>query len=248
VTLLPPSDPLFLVEMLPAGPTAVLGGPEGRHAATVRRLLPGERLLLGDGVGGLARCRVNTVAADRLTLDVLGLEHVPAAVPQVTVVQALPKGDRGERAVEAMTEAGADVVVPWQAARCVTRWREDRGRKALAGWRSTARESAKQARRAWLPSVTELASTARVGDRLAAADVALVLHGRAETALASVPLPEVGHIVLVVGPEGGIAADELAAFTAAGGIAVRLGPTVLRTSTAGVAALAVVNAHTPRWR
>lgn len=245
---LPPDGPVFLVEALPAGPTAVLDGPEGRHAATVRRLRPGERLLLADGAGGLAACRASAVTADRLDLEVLGVDRVPAASPQVTVVQALPKTDRGERAVEAMTEAGVDTVVPWQAVRCVTRWREGRGEKALAGWRSTARESAKQARRAWLPTVTELASTAQVRARLAAADVALVLHEGADEPLASVPLPDVGTIVLVVGPEGGIAPDEVAAFTAVGAAAVRLGPTVLRTSTAGVAALAVVNAHTPRWR
>ncbi|MEU6746047.1 16S rRNA (uracil(1498)-N(3))-methyltransferase [Spirillospora sp. NPDC046719] len=242
------SPPVFLAD--PARLRAdrvVLDGAEGRHAATVRRLRPGERVDLTDGAGLLAECVV--AAADRasLTLDVLSRRTDPAPAPRLVVVQALPKGDRGELAVETMTEAGVDEIVPWAAARCVTQWRPERREKALGRWRNAAREAAKQARRSRLPEVPDLASTADVADRIAAASLALVLHEDAQEPLSAVQPPEDGDIVLVVGPEGGIADEELERFAAAGGRPTRLGPTVLRTSTAGVAAASVLLAATGRW-
>ncbi|WP_433139178.1 16S rRNA (uracil(1498)-N(3))-methyltransferase [Actinomadura nitritigenes] len=242
------SPPVFLAD--PARLRAdrvVLDGAEGRHAATVRRLRPGERVDLTDGAGLLAECVV--AAADRasLTLDVLSRRTDPAPAPRLVVVQALPKGDRGELAVETMTEAGVDEIVPWAAARCVTQWRPERREKALGRWRSAAREAAKQARRSRLPEVPDLASTADVAHRIAAASLALVLHEDAQEPLSAVQPPEDGDIVLVVGPEGGIADEELERFAGAGGRPTRLGPTVLRTSTAGVAAASVLLAATGRW-
>lgn len=242
------TDPVFLVAQLPPVGPAVLDGPEGRHAALVRRLGPGETLLLADGVGGRALCVVVAADRDSLRLDVRDIERVPRPSPAVTVVQALPKGDRGEAAVEMMTEAGVDMIVPWQASRAVTRWKEARGDKALARWRSIAREAAKQSRRLWLPEVADLASTPAVQKLLSSVDAAFVLHEEAVEPLAVTPLPTpVASMALVVGPEGGIAPDELEGFVAAGAVPVRLGQTVLRTSTAGVAALSVVNARTVRW-
>ena len=244
------SDPVFLVETLPAGPTAVLDGPEGRHAATVRRLAAGERLLLVDGNGGVARCEVSAALRESLQLTIVDVSRVPAPTPRIVVVQALPKGDRGELAVEVLTEAGVDEIVPWQASRCVTRWRDARGEKALGRWRSTAREAAKQSRREWLPIVTAAATTSEIKQRLAKADLALVLHEEASIPLAGIQFPQAGDIaevILVVGPEGGVAPAEIDAFTEVGAVTVRLGTSVLRTSTAGVAALAVVSALTGRW-
>ncbi|MEW2352777.1 16S rRNA (uracil(1498)-N(3))-methyltransferase [Spirillospora sp. NPDC029432] len=242
------SPPVFL-----AGPAAlegdrvVLDGAEGRHAATVKRLRPGERVDLTDGAGLLAECVVAAADRSTLTVDVLERHRHPAPEPRLVVVQALPKGDRGELAVETMTEAGVDEIIPWAAARCVTQWRPERREKALGRWRSTAREAAKQARRSHLPEVADLAATAEVAARLAAATTGLVLHEEADGPLSAVRPPATGEIVVVVGPEGGITADELAEFAAAGARAVRLGPTVLRTSTAGVAAAAVLLAATGRW-
>ena len=227
--------------------TVVLDGPEGRHAATVRRLRPGERVDLTDGDGLLAECVVTAVDRASLTLDVLTRRRPPPPSPRITVVQALPKGDRGELAVETMTEVGVDEIVPWSAARCVTRWRPERRDKALARWRGTAREAGKQARRSRLPRIADLASTADVAGRIAAASLAVVLHEEADAPLSAVEPPTDGEIVAVVGPEGGITAEELERFSAAGGRPVRLGPTVLRTSTAGVAAAAVLLAATGRW-
>ena len=138
-------------------------------------------------------------------------------------------------------------MVPWAAARCVAVWKGERATKSLARWRATAREAAKQARRAWFPEVAGLASTAEVAALVAGADLAVVLHEDASEPLAALPVPAEGRVVVVVGPEGGLTDDEVATLVAAGGRAVRLGPEVLRTSTAGVVAAAALLARTPRW-
>ncbi|WP_067831305.1 16S rRNA (uracil(1498)-N(3))-methyltransferase [Actinomadura kijaniata] len=242
------SPPVFLAEDgLPDSGTVVLDGPEGRHAATVRRIGPGERVDLTDGAGTLAECVVTAAAKASLTLEVLSRRVDPAPSPRLVVVQALPKGDRGELAVETMTEVGVDVIVPWSASRSITQWRPERREKALGRWRNTAREAAKQARRSRFPEVAELESTKQVARRVAAASRAVVLHEEATERLSALEPPADGDIVVIVGPEGGIADDEIAAFTAAGGRTALLGPTVLRTSTAGVAAAAVLLAATGRW-
>jgi 16S rRNA (uracil1498-N3)-methyltransferase len=164
------------------------------------------------------------------------------------VVQALPKGDRGEVAVETLTEVGVDEIVPWAAARCVTRWRDARGEKALARWRTTAQAAAKQSRRARFPVVAELAGTRDVAARVRRASLGVLLHEEAAQPLGAVEPPVAGEIVVVVGPEGGLSHEELAVLTGAGATAYRLGPTVLRTSTAGTAAAAALLSRTPRWR
>jgi 16S rRNA (uracil1498-N3)-methyltransferase len=240
---------LFLVDPLPAAGTFVLGGPEGHHAATVQRLRAGEELLLADGRGGTATAVVRAAGRGTLDVSITARGYVPAPDPRIVVVQGIPKGERGELAVQAMTEAGVDEIVPWAAVRSVVRWRGERGDRVRARWAATAREAAKQARRAWLPVVAgePEESTAAVARRLGSAAGAYVLHEEASERLSRVPLPDRGDIVLVVGPEGGIAPEELAAFSAAGATAVRLGEAVLRTSTAGVAALAVLSARLDRW-
>ncbi len=238
--------PVFLVDeaAMTAGERITLDGPEGRHAATVRRMRTGERVDLSTGAGRVAECRVVATHRDRLDLDVLVVREVAAAQPRLVVVQALPKGDRGERAVELLTEVGVDAVVPWAAQRCVVRWRAERTANAVARWRATAREAGKQSRRAWLPDVRGLATTADVTGLLAAADARLVLEGQGSVPLGAVTLPAAGEIVVVVGPEGGLTDGELAAFDAVGAQRVRLGPTVLRTSTAGVVASAALLSRT----
>jgi 16S rRNA (uracil1498-N3)-methyltransferase len=163
------------------------------------------------------------------------------------VVQGLAKGDRGELAVEMMTEVGVDDLVAWSAARSVTRWEGARGERSLGKWRTIAREAAKQSRRAWIPSVTGPASLADVVDRVSSAACAVVLEANAAVPLSRLALPGTGDVVLVVGPEGGIAPAERSALTAAGAIEARLGPTVLRTSTAGAAAAAVLLSRSGRW-
>ncbi|MFF4890353.1 16S rRNA (uracil(1498)-N(3))-methyltransferase [Micromonospora chersina] len=243
------SAPLFLVEALPTGDTLTLDGAEGHHAATVQRLRVGEELLLADGRGGTATAVVSAVGRGTLDLRVTSRGYADASVPRLVVVQGIAKGDRGELAVQAMTEVGVDEIVPWAASRSVTQWRGDRGVRAREKWAATAREAAKQARRPWLPVVagTPDESTTTVTRRIAGAAAAFVLHEEAEERLTTVELPDAGEIVLVVGPEGGIAPTELTAFEEAGARPVRLGPSVLRTSTAGVAALTVLSTRLSRW-
>ncbi|MFV0129965.1 16S rRNA (uracil(1498)-N(3))-methyltransferase [Streptomyces sp. HMX112] len=241
--------PVFVVDQVPPGAaTVTLDGPEGRHAVSVRRLRVGEEIVLTDGAGTGAYGTVAAVEGkDRLDVAVAEVRTEPAPVPRITVVQALPKGDRGELAVETMTETGVDAIVPWAASRCVTQWKGDRGLKALAKWRATAREAGKQARRLRFPEVADAASTKQVARLLAGADFAAVLHEEGAEPLATVELPASGRIVLVVGPEGGVSPEELAAFAEAGAKPYRLGRSVLRTSTAGTAATALLLGRTGRW-
>ncbi len=242
--------PVFVVEHLDAGSGGqyVLDGPEGRHAVSVKRLKPGESVVLTDGAGRWAACEVvGTEGKDRLTVHMTEISEEPPQSPRITVVQALPKGDRGELAVETMTETGVDAIVPWAASRCITQWRGDRGVKALGKWRATAREAGKQSRRVRFPEVADAATSKQVAALLAQADFAAVLHESGEATLATAELPTEGEIVLVVGPEGGVSPEELALFEEAGAKAYRLGPTVLRTSTAGTAATALLLGRSGRW-
>ncbi|MEV8291346.1 16S rRNA (uracil(1498)-N(3))-methyltransferase [Streptomyces niveus] len=228
--------------------TVTLEGPEGRHAVSVRRLRVGEEVVLTDGAGTGAHGTVAAVhGKDRLDVEVTGVRTEADPAPRITVVQALPKGDRGEVSVETMTETGVDAIVPWQAARCITQWKGERGVKSLAKWRATAREAGKQSRRLRFPEVAEAASSKEVAALLAAADFAAVLHEEGSEPLATAQLPDGGSVVLVVGPEGGVSPDELALFADAGATPYRLGPTVLRTSTAGTAACALLLGRTGRW-
>lgn len=225
-----------------------LDGPEGRHAVSVRRLRVGEEVVLTDGAGTGAHGTVAAVhGKDRLDVEVTGVREEAEPAPRITVVQALPKGDRGEVAVETMTETGVDAIVPWQAARCITQWKGERGAKSLAKWRATAREAGKQSRRLRFPEVAQAASSKEVAALLATADFAAVLHEEGSEPLAGAQLPGAGSIVLVVGPEGGVSPDELALFADAGATPYRLGRTVLRASTAGTAACALLLGRTGRW-
>ncbi|HVE99020.1 MAG TPA: 16S rRNA (uracil(1498)-N(3))-methyltransferase [Mycobacteriales bacterium] len=230
-----------------SGTALRLDGAEGHHAADVRRVRIGERVDVGDLHGTVAECVVASVSAGTVSLEVIRTRNLPAPSPRIVVVQALAKGDRAESAVEAMTEVGVDEIVPWSAARSIVRWDGARGDKALERWRSTAREAAKQSRRAWLPVVSDLASTADVRERLRDASLAVVLHESATARLAGIAVPTAGEVVVVVGPEGGLTDEELADFAGAGASAYRLGDSVLRTSTAGVAACAVLLAKSGRW-
>ena len=230
----------------------VLSGAEGRHAATVRRLRPGERADVTDGAGLVAECvvagpRAGGPAGGGLELTVLARLEVPRPDPAITVIQAIPKGDRGELAVEEMTEVGVDRIVPWAAERCVPVWQGARGERSLAKWRLTAREAAKQSRRAWIPEVTDVASVGQVAQLIGKAACAIVLEPGAAASLGRLSLPESGDLLVVVGPEGGITDGEGRAFRTAGATACRLGPTVLRTSTAGTVAAAVLLTRSGRW-
>jgi 16S rRNA (uracil1498-N3)-methyltransferase len=240
----------------------VLAGAEGRHAATVRRLAPGERADVTDGRGRLAECVVAAARPGALELAVQARRAQPPPQPRLVVAQALLKGDRSELAVEIMTEVGADEIVPWAAERCVVRWRPgradrggvgdrtgraDRAGRVLERWRVTAVQAAKQSRRAWFPEVSELADTAAVARRAAAAQLSVLLDPAAPRPLAGLALPSAGEIMLIVGPEGGVTEGEAGALAAAGAASARLGPSVLRGSSAGAVAAALVLSRSARW-
>ena len=243
---------LFYIDALPTtGELAVVDGDEGFHAATVRRIRRGEELILGDGAGGLARCAVEQTGRDGLQARVLDRWQVPPAQPPVTVVQALPKAERSELAIELATEAGADCFVAWQAARCVARWEGARADKGLRRWRAVARAAAQQSRRAHIPSVDGVLSlaalTQRIRDEVASGGTVLALHESADGQLTDLRLAQAKSVTWVVGPEGGIAPDELEVFRSVDAQVVRLGPEVLRTSTAASVALGALGVLTDRW-
>jgi 16S rRNA (uracil1498-N3)-methyltransferase len=229
------------------GDTVQVEGDEAHHAVAVRRLRVGEGIALTDGAGITVTGAVVATGKRELSVEVSDVRTDREPDPAVTVVQALPKGDRGELAVEVLTEVGVSTIVPWAAARSVAVWRGERAAKSLARWRSTAREAAKQSRRSWFPAVADLSSMTEVVALVGHADLAVVLHEQATTSLASLDVPATGHLVVVVGPEGGLTDEEVSALAGAGAVPVRLGAEVLRTSTAGLAACAALLARTPRW-
>lgn len=244
------SSALFYVDApLTVGELTVVDGDEGFHAANVRRIRVGERIDLGDGAGTVAHGVVEEVGKARLAARVKSIRIVPPNVPSVTIVQALPKSDRSELAIELATEAGADAFVAWQSQRCVARWdgaaKIDKG---LRRWQAVARSAARQSRRPHIPTVASVVSTGElVAEVSATTSTVLVLHESATEPLTRVGLDQTDSLMLIVGPEGGISDDEIAALTGAGAVPVRLGPTVLRTSTAGAVALGALGALTPRW-
>ncbi|MDI6909775.1 16S rRNA (uracil(1498)-N(3))-methyltransferase [Nocardioides sp.] len=230
-----------------AGAEVTVEGDEAHHAVAVRRLRVGEQVVLTDGGGTSVVGTVSATGKRVFTVTVESVRSHPEPEPAVVVVQALPKGDRGELAVEVLTEIGVAEVVPWAAARSVAVWKGERAARSLARWRATAREAAKQSRRAWFPVVAPLATTADVVGLVGAADLAVVLHEDATEPVTALAVPAAGRVVVVVGPEGGLTEDEVAALVDAGAVSVRLGAEVLRTSTAGVAAVAALLSRTPRW-
>jgi 16S rRNA (uracil1498-N3)-methyltransferase len=238
--------PLFLLDELPDADELLVDGAEGRHAVEVLRLTPGERVRVGNGRGAVAEGDVLAAGVEGLRVAVRARFDVPAPDPEFVLVQALPKGDRGPLAVDLATELGVDRIVPWAAARCVTRWRDDRVEKGVAKWRSAARAASKQSRRPRVPEVTGPMTTREVCGLLGDTELAVVLHEQARRPLAELQVPPTGTVAVVVGPEGGLTDGEVVAFRAAGAQAVRLGAEVLRTSTAGAAALAALSVR-GRW-
>ncbi|MDT3331460.1 MULTISPECIES: 16S rRNA (uracil(1498)-N(3))-methyltransferase [Microbacterium] len=241
----------FLIEDAgAAGPGDVvrLTGAEAHHAAAVRRIRVGEDVTVGDGRGVWLTGTVSAAAPKEVSVEVSTRAEVPAASPRTVLVQALAKGDRDELAVQAATELGVDAIMPWQAARSVSRWEGPKVAKGVARWETIAREAAKQAHRPWLAELHQPVSTRQLA-ALAQNARMLVLEPTASVALSRIEIDaaDASDVILVVGPEGGISPEELDLLQSAGATLVRLGDTVLRTSTAGPAALAVVNAALGRW-
>lgn len=238
----------FLVESssdAAVGDLVSLTGAEAKHAAVVRRLRAGEAATVGDGSGVWLTGVAEEVSPSRVDVRVAERVEQPAPTPRIVLVQALAKGDRDELAVQAACELGVDEIVPWQASRSVSRWEGPKAVKGRERWASIVREAAKQAHRAWLPQVVPPVSTKQLAQRVDSQRV-LLLDPTASVRLSEIE-PDGRDLVLVVGPEGGISAEELQRLTDAGAERVLLGDTVLRTSTAGPAAIAVLSVALGRW-
>ena len=234
------TEPLFLgdLDRPQRGDEVTVTGEEGRHAADVRRIKIGEVVLVSDGAGTAVRGPVTQAAKGSITVLVVDVLRTPEPAVRHIAVQALPKGDRAELAVEVLTELGVDQIIPWPADRSVVRWTPDRVERGLARWRSAAREAAKQSRRFRVPVVTAPMTTAELALHIPQTALALVLHEKAEAPLARVDVPADGDVLFIIGPEGGLTDEEVETFEAAGAQAVSISDGVLRTSTAGVVALA----------
>jgi 16S rRNA (uracil1498-N3)-methyltransferase len=242
------SLPVFVVNTATLAANQIeLTGDEGHHAAVVRRIRVGERLLLTDGRGRGAECVVRSVAKRSLVADVVAHHSEDPPTPRVTVVQALLKGDAGERAVDLLTQVGVDDIIPWPATRCVALWQGERGEKALRRWRAAAVEAGKQSRRLWFPVVHDAFSTDAVAGLVQLARCAVLLHEDGPTRVRDLDVPRDGDVILIVGPEGGVTDEETDRLCAAGALPLRLGPSVLRGYAAGAAGAAVVLSRTDRW-
>jgi 16S rRNA (uracil1498-N3)-methyltransferase len=242
---------LYLDESLPAGTVDVgdllsVTGNEARHAVTISRVRVGERVAIGNGAGLIAWGMVASATAAELTITVEMVGESDPPVPRLGLVQALAKGDRDEMAVQAATELGVDSILPWAAARSVSRWEGARQARGRERWQAIAREASKQSIRATVPTVGMIATTKSLC-ALAGTDCVLVLDPNSPRPLTGVDLPTSGTIWVLAGPEGGISEDELTSLETAGAHRVSLGTGILRTSTAGPAAIAVLNAQLGRW-
>lgn len=254
------SNPVFFsdagsLDGLVPGGRFVLQGPEARHAVTVRRLAPGERVDIADGAGTRLTGTVVSASPAELTVECSGLVVEDRPATRLVLVQALAKGDRDELAVETVTELGIDAVVPWQSERSIVRWKGERAAKAHAKWQSVVTAAAKQARRAWIPEVRAAVETPGLVAAVAAADLAVILHEDAVRPLRAVLESWQGagagsgarEILLIVGPEGGISPREVAKLCSAGAVTALLGHHVLRSSTAGPAAVVLASDVLGRW-
>lgn len=238
------TEALFLADLdSPAvGDEVAVTGDEGRHAAIVRRIRKGETVLVSDGIGTAVRGPVLSSDVNGLVVEVAEVLADPGRPVRFTVVQALAKGDRGELALEQLTELGVDEIVPWQASRSIVKWTPDKVERQLTRWRNIVREATKQARRFRVPRVSPPLTTAELALRIAEPALTLVLHEAAEEFIGTAALPAEGEVMVIVGPEGGLTEAELDAFAEAGGRPTLIADAVLRTSTAGVAALAQLQA------
>jgi len=235
------TDPVFLTDLPPRpqiGDLIGLDGDEGRHAVVVRRLHPGESVVLSDGAGRGVAGPIVAVTGKTLTIRVERALSVPEPPIRWVVAQALAKGGHDESAIDQLTQAGVAEVIPWQADRCIVRWAGERAVKGTEKWRRTVREAAKQSRRLRVPEVSDVIGTAALAERVRAADAALLLHEEAAVSLAACSLPTVGTVLLIVGPEGGITPAETTTLTEAGATPVLVSDGVLRSSTAGIVGLA----------
>jgi 16S rRNA (uracil1498-N3)-methyltransferase len=243
-------EPLFISPIasdVSIGSKVRISGAEAKHALTVKRMQPGEAIAISDGLGTKLRGKVALATKEFLEIEVSVIENLERPKPALALIQALAKGDRDELALQACTELGIDAVIPWQAERSVSIWKQDKKIKGQLRWQAIATEAAKQSLRAFIPTVEPVLGTEELVERVKSFDTCLVLDPTAKVSITSVELSASKSIAIVVGPEGGISEQELQALQRAGGLLVSLGSGILRTSTAGVAVVSYLQAKLGNW-
>jgi len=241
-------EPLFRFDgELQLGATVLLDGPEGQHASAVRRMRVGEAIALTNGRGLKARGQVVAVQPKSLSVQVASVEQASEPALKFCLVQAIAKGDRDELAIQAATELGASTVIPWQAQRSISIW-ANKAERNQARWQQIVDEASKQSLRATFANVLEVSDSKGMRDRIINSEALwLILDPTSTESITQIELPASGEVFLVVGPEGGISESELSEFESAGAKRVHMGQGILRTSTAGLAAIAYLAARTGRW-
>ncbi|MDR2973691.1 MAG: 16S rRNA (uracil(1498)-N(3))-methyltransferase [Propionibacteriaceae bacterium] len=239
------SDGFFVADVpldVAAGSRVQITDREAHHAAVVRRLKVGEAVTVtaGDGRGVIGA--VASIDPGLVEVEVEQVVEEPLRRPAITVVQALPKNDRAELAVDLMTEVGVDRIVPWQAARSIVKWQAERAETSRAKWETAAREASKQARRFSFPVIDPIATTSAVAELVRTCATSLIMHEKESRPLSTLPLAGVEQCLIIIGPEGGLTDQEVELFEACGGQTYSLGSTVLRAATAGCVAIAQVRA------
>ena len=235
---------LFFVEQLSAGTTQELGGDEGHHAVAVMRLGIGEQIKIADGAGNWVSGTITEVNKKSLKIDVAQRGSAQAGKPELIVVQAVTKSDRTKEMLELLTVGGADQIIPWQAERCISKWKNDSAQK----WQSAIKDAAKQSRRVKLPVLGDEVTTNQLIKLFQPADKVVILHENASTGISQLNLSnEFVRVILIIGPEGGVSDNEISQLESAGAVTARMGELVLRSAHAGFAALSAVQSSIGRW-
>ena len=233
---------LFFVANLPTivGENYVFANEDAQHAIRVLRTKVGDEFMLSDGIGSWSQVTTTTINKKSIQVEVTATGFQEALATTITVVQALPKGDRAKEAIELLTEAGVDRIVPWAAARSIG--------KTSNKFSITAREASKQSRRFRIPQVSDVATTSQICEAIKLSDLAIAFHESATHKLSDqISSHNVGHLLIIIGPEGGMTDDELATFEAAGAKIALMGRPILRSAHAGIAAVSAVSALLKVW-
>jgi 16S rRNA (uracil1498-N3)-methyltransferase len=233
---------LFFVDDLPVkvGQSYEFDNEDANHAIRVLRMAAGDVFMLADGTGAWSQVKAFAIKKKSMEVEVIATGFQEALPTTITVVQALPKSDRAKEAIELLTEAGVDRIVPWAATRSIG--------KVSEKFAVTAREASKQSRRLRIPEVTDIATTEQICEAIKLSDLAIAFHESSDVKLSdSISSHNVAHLLIIIGPEGGITSSELEAFKAAGAKVALMGRPILRSAHAGIAAVAAVSALLKVW-
>jgi len=223
---------------LSEGATADLDDSAAQHVGRVLRMQPGQELLLFNGDGNDYPATITDAGKKRVEVQVgTAVANTTESPLDIVLGQTLSKGDRMDYAVQKAVEMGVTRIVPLTTERCDVKLKGDREDKRLRHWQSVAISAAEQCGRARVPEILPVMTLQDWFDHTEDCDLRLVLHHRTEQSLETLAKP--ARVALMIGPEGGLSPDEITAAENAGFLPVALGPRVLRTETAPVAAMSL---------